>query len=118
MSNYAIIMIQETNHTVSASTLHSQIIIHTIYTIPEYRRYICMLLYVLFQIFIGRSDILDIIRSYVVSNDRMPLVLHGDSGSGKTATIAMAASKVQYSLVLGYFPLVISPWRVPFYDPV
>ena len=44
--------------------------------------------------FIGRENIMNIIKSYVLSNDEKPLVLYGDPGSGKTATIAKAAIEV------------------------
>lgn len=40
--------------------------------------------------FIGRQDVLRRIRDYVESDDRTPLIIHGKSGSGKTALMAKA----------------------------
>ncbi|ELU00304.1 hypothetical protein CAPTEDRAFT_145931, partial [Capitella teleta] len=45
--------------------------------------------------FRGREDILEIIRSYAMSSDHKPLVLHGESGSGKTSLIGKASVEVR-----------------------
>jgi len=44
--------------------------------------------------FVGRRELLDVIKSYVLSNDAKPLVLFGNSGVGKTALIAKSAVEV------------------------
>lgn len=44
--------------------------------------------------FHGRKDILTIIKSYIRSNTRLPLVLYGKTGSGKSAIIAKAAKEI------------------------
>lgn len=41
--------------------------------------------------FTGREDILTRIKDYLTSNTRQPLIIHGRSGSGKTAVLAKAA---------------------------
>ena len=40
--------------------------------------------------FVGREDVLRAIDTYIKDVDRHPLVMHGESGSGKTALIARA----------------------------
>jgi len=40
--------------------------------------------------FVGRQDLLQRIREYLASDDRAPLIVHGKSGSGKTALLARA----------------------------
>lgn len=40
--------------------------------------------------FVGRQDILGRIGAYLASNDNKPLIIHGKSGSGKTALMAKA----------------------------
>jgi AAA+ ATPase superfamily predicted ATPase len=44
--------------------------------------------------FVGREDVLEVINSYIMSTDNKPLVLHGESGSGKTAVMARASAQV------------------------
>jgi len=44
--------------------------------------------------FTGRKDLVRIVQSYVVSDDDMPLVLHGPSGIGKSSVIAKVAAEV------------------------
>lgn len=44
--------------------------------------------------FIGRRDVLDTMRGYLGGPERRPLVVAGDSGSGKTALLAHAAAQV------------------------
>lgn len=44
--------------------------------------------------FHGREDILDIIKSYVLSTSEQPLIIHGESGCGKTSVLAKAALQV------------------------
>ena len=44
--------------------------------------------------FVGRQDILQRISDYTASSDRRPLVIHGKSGSGKTAVMAKASSEL------------------------
>lgn len=51
--------------------------------------------------FTGRQEVLDIMKSYTMSNDRKPLVLFGDSGCGKTSLIAKAAAEVSTVLLRG-----------------
>ena len=53
--------------------------------------------------FIGREDLLEVVQSYVTSYDTQPLVLFGESGSGKTATMSRAASLVGTREVTLYF---------------
>ena len=43
------------------------------------------------QHFVGRKPVLDAITEYLKSQDRRPLVIHGPSGSGKSAIIARAS---------------------------
>ena len=45
--------------------------------------------------FMGREDVLDQIRDYLLSMTDEPLILHGESGHGKTSIMAKAASSVQ-----------------------
>ena len=44
--------------------------------------------------FTGREEVMEIVKSYIVSNDSKPLVLYGESGCGKTSVIAKAAGEV------------------------
>ncbi len=46
------------------------------------------------QTFVGRDDVIDVVKSYVTSSDRKPLVVHGEGGSGKTSVLARAATRV------------------------
>ena len=46
----------------------------------------------------GRNAILKQIEDYVIGGSRLPLVLWGESGVGKTSTMAMAASRVGYGI--------------------
>jgi hypothetical protein len=45
------------------------------------------------RIFIGRETVLKTIADYIHGPDRRPLVLHGESGSGKSAAIAVASQR-------------------------
>lgn len=45
------------------------------------------------RIFVGRTDALTAISDYVNGPERRPLVLHGGSGSGKSAVMAMASEQ-------------------------
>ena len=45
--------------------------------------------------FVGRGELLDVIKAYVLSNDCKPLVLFGNSGVGKTALMAKSAVEVR-----------------------
>ena len=55
--------------------------------------------------FIGREDILEVVRAYIQSNDHKPLVLHGEPGSGKTAIVAKAVSEVCYHICTLYWKI-------------
>ena len=46
--------------------------------------------------FYGREDVLDYIRDYVGSHANRPLIVHGQSGCGKTSILAKAARKVSF----------------------
>ncbi len=46
------------------------------------------------KLFYGRKEILHTIKKYVKSSCQTPLVLHGNSGCGKSALVAMAAKEV------------------------
>ena len=45
--------------------------------------------------FQGRSDIIEIIKAYIISNSNRALVLSGECGCGKTSTMAKAISEVR-----------------------
>jgi hypothetical protein len=45
--------------------------------------------------FVGREDVLRAIDTYIKDVDRHPLVIHGESGSGKTAVIARATEQCE-----------------------
>ena len=48
------------------------------------------------QSFVGRTDVLAAIHHYVSQdNPSMPLVLHGESGVGKTTLVAKATMEIQ-----------------------
>jgi hypothetical protein len=47
------------------------------------------------RIFIGRQSVLDMIADYLRGPERRPLVLHGESGSGKSAVMAKASQEYQ-----------------------
>jgi WD40 repeat protein len=47
------------------------------------------------RIFTGRQAVLDTIADYIRGPERRPLVLHGESGSGKSAVIAKASQQYQ-----------------------
>ncbi|MEK6287722.1 MAG: AAA family ATPase [Acidobacteriota bacterium] len=49
------------------------------------------------KFFIGRSEELQSIADYIVGGGRHPLVIHGASGSGKSALLASAIERVQGS---------------------
>lgn len=50
--------------------------------------------------FVGRQDLLDMVNSYVMSTCDKPLVLCGESGSGKTSVMAKLATEVnEYNIV-------------------
>ena len=52
-------------------------------------------LYFRVEVFRGREDIVEAIRDYICTDcPRVPMVLHGVSGSGKTSVIAKAASLI------------------------
>ncbi len=44
--------------------------------------------------FVGRSDLLESIRSYIKNDSPYPLVIYGDSGCGKTALLARAYQEI------------------------
>lgn len=44
--------------------------------------------------FHGREDVLKKVEGYVMSSNNQPLVIHGESGSGKTSVLAKAAMQV------------------------
>jgi len=44
--------------------------------------------------FTGRQDELNLVQSYVLSDDDKPLVLHGSPGIGKSSVIARVAAEV------------------------
>ena len=46
------------------------------------------------KFFTGRKDELNLVESYVLSDDDKPLVLHGSSGAGKSSVIAKIAAEV------------------------
>ncbi len=46
------------------------------------------------RVFVGRKDLLDEVERYLDDDRRQPLVLHGTSGSGKSALLARAAASV------------------------
>ncbi|XP_074658721.1 NACHT and WD repeat domain-containing protein 2-like [Tubulanus polymorphus] len=46
------------------------------------------------KIFQGREEVVAKIRDYVTGDSELPLVLHGESGCGKTSLLAKAASEV------------------------
>ena len=45
------------------------------------------------RIFTGRQAVLDTIAVYISGDDRRPLVMHGESGSGKSAVMAKASEQ-------------------------
>ncbi len=45
------------------------------------------------RIFVGRKTVLDAIAEYIGGPDRRPLLLQGESGSGKSAVMAMASQQ-------------------------
>jgi len=45
------------------------------------------------RIFVGRESVLDTIADYIGGPERRPLVLHGESGSGKSAVTAKASQQ-------------------------
>jgi WD40 repeat protein len=47
------------------------------------------------RIFTGRQAVLDTIADYIRGPERRPLVLHGESGSGKSAVMAKASEQYQ-----------------------
>jgi len=47
--------------------------------------------------FMGRQDVLKHIEDYLTSDDKIPLIIHGRSGSGKTALMAEAALEMERS---------------------
>jgi WD40 repeat protein len=47
------------------------------------------------RIFTGRQAVLDAIAGYIRGPERRPLVLHGESGSGKSAVMAKASQQYQ-----------------------
>ena len=47
------------------------------------------------RVFTGRQAVLDAIADYVRGPERRPLVLHGESGSGKSAVMAKASEQYQ-----------------------
>jgi WD40 repeat protein len=47
------------------------------------------------RIFTGRHEVLDTIADYLGGPERRPLVLHGESGSGKSAVMAKASQQYQ-----------------------
>ena len=47
------------------------------------------------RIFTGRKAVLDTIADYIRGPERRPLVLHGESGSGKSAVMAKASQQYQ-----------------------
>jgi len=47
------------------------------------------------RIFIGRQAVLDTIADYLSGPERWPLVLHGESGAGKSAVMAKASQQYQ-----------------------
>ena len=60
------------------------------------------------QIFCGRQDILQRIQAYVQSSEsHSPLVLHGLSGQGKTAVMAVAAQRVIRWLPASSRPIIV-----------
>jgi len=44
--------------------------------------------------FTGRKDVVNLVQSYILSDDDKPLVLHGSSGIGKSSIIAKVAAEV------------------------
>lgn len=60
------------------------------------------------QIFCGREDVLQRIQAYVqTSESHSPLVLHGLSGQGKTAVVAVAAQRVIQWIPSSSRPIVL-----------
>jgi hypothetical protein len=51
--------------------------------------------------FVGRKTELEAIRGYLQNDSRLPLVLHGSSGCGKTALMARAVGEMQKSVASG-----------------
>ena len=48
--------------------------------------------------FTGRKDVVNLVESYVLSDDDQPLVLYGAAGNGKSSVIAkVAAEVIQYA---------------------
>jgi tetratricopeptide (TPR) repeat protein len=47
------------------------------------------------RIFIGRQGVLETIAEYLRGSERRPLVLHGESGSGKSAVMARASQQYE-----------------------
>jgi flagellar biosynthesis GTPase FlhF len=62
--------------------------------------------------FVGRGELLSIIKSYVMSNDCKLLVLHGDSGVGKTAIVAKSA--VEVGQLFAVIPLFLESTKAYF----
>ena len=48
--------------------------------------------------FIGRNEMLQTVREYLLGNSNQALVVHGESGSGKTSLMAKAASLVNSNI--------------------
>jgi len=44
--------------------------------------------------FTGRKDVVNLVESYVMSDDDMPLILHAAAGNGKSSVIAKVAAEV------------------------
>jgi len=60
------------------------------------------------RVFCGREDVLRCIKNYIQSSEtRSPLVLHGLSGQGKTAVMAVAAQRVIGWIPAGTRPIVV-----------
>ena len=67
--------------------------------------------------FVGREDILEVITAYIdyKSDDSHPLVIHGESGTGKTTLMIKAAEQVKGNCILrsiGATPEVFE-WPLP-----
>lgn len=45
--------------------------------------------------FVGRTDVLDRIRNYVIDDEKIPLITHGKSGCGKSAIMAKMALELR-----------------------
>ncbi|KAK3802261.1 hypothetical protein RRG08_004547, partial [Elysia crispata] len=82
----------------NAMAKHERLASDPIYLEPLQHLHACNRYCKAFQ---GREDVVDKIKEYVLGDNHLPLVLHGQSGCGKTSLMAKAASQVVTSWFSG-----------------